>query len=145
MLMFGRRLHKPVSLHLLVTLLYLAVPLSANPQKLQFVTVHEETLRRYAVEVVNPSYPQRAVKRSAQGVAVIQLDVNEQGSVSRAEVLEAPDPLISEAVAAAVKKWKFKPPTIRGSAVPIRGKLTFYYMIKDGKGRVENPRQFRQS
>lgn len=139
------RLHKAIPLRFVVALLYLTVPLAASTQKLQFVTIHEETLRRYAVEVVKPSYPRRAIKRHAQGVVVVQLDVNEQGSVTKTEVLEAPDPLIGEAVAVAVNKWKFKPPTIRGNAVPVRGKLTFYYVIKNGKGRVEHPRQFRQS
>ena len=91
-----------------------------------------------------PSYPKRAIKRNAQGVAVVLLDVDERGDVTRAEVLEAPDPLIGEAVAAAVSRWKFKAPTLRGNAVPIRGKLTFYYVLAGAKGRVENPKQFKQ-
>jgi TonB family protein len=141
--MRARRLCSLIHVASLMALLCSIALSAASPQELRYVIINEETLRRYAVEVVMPSYPQRARRRNAQGVAVVQLDVNEQGGVAGADVLEAPDPLIREAVVQAVRQWKFKPPTIHGKAVSIRGKLTFYYVIKNGEGRVENPRQFK--
>ena len=141
--MRARRLRRFVSAVLLMALLCTAVLRAANQQGLRYVTVAEETLRGYALETVMPLYPQRARRRNVQGTAVVQLNVNEQGAVTGVEVLEAPDTLTRESVAQAVKQWRFKSPTIHGQAVSIRGKLTFYYVIKNGKGQVENPTQFK--
>lgn len=130
------------SISLLTLALNLAVIPTANSQTLQFVTVHESTLRKYATKVVMPSYPENARKRGAQGVVVAQVDVNEQGDVTKVEILEAPDPSIGEVVSDSIKRWKFKTPTIKGKAVRIKGKLTFYYKLENKVGRVENPRQY---
>ncbi|HEX8707131.1 MAG TPA: hypothetical protein VF723_02630 [Pyrinomonadaceae bacterium] len=77
-------LHKLIPVRLLIPLLFLTGPLVAHPQKLQFVTVHE------------------------------------QDNIAAVEVLDAPDPLIGQAVTNAVNKWKLNPPTLQGKAVPIR-------------------------
>lgn len=114
-------------------------------QTLKSVTVHETYLRKRATKTVTPGFPERAKKRGAQGVVVAQIDVNEQGEVAQVMVLEAPDPLIKEAVIKAIGQWRFNPPTIGGKPVRVRGKLTFYYVIERGKGRVDNPRQFNQA
>jgi protein TonB len=119
--------------------------LAWGSQTLKSVTVHETYLRKRATKTVTPGFPEQAKKRGAKGVVVAQLNVNERGEVARVEVLEAPDPLIKEAVIKAIEQWRFNPPTISGKPVRIRGKLTFYYVIERGKGRVDNPRQFNQA
>lgn len=129
-------------------LLPLFVSVGAQPvwglQTLKFVTVHETYLRKRATKTILPGFPEQAKKRGAKGVVVAQVNVNEQGEVAQVTVLEAPDPLIKEAVVKALERWRFDPPTIGGKPVRIRGKLTFYYVIERGKGRVDNPRQFNQ-
>lgn len=137
----GRLSHRIVAVSLTALLCWQVM--HASSQELRNVAVAEETLRSYAIEVVMPSYPSRTKRHHVRGVAVVHLDVNEKGDVVGVEVLEAPHPLVSQTVTEAVRQWKFKPPTIRGKAVPIRGKLTFYYVVKKGKGTVENPKQFR--
>ena len=114
-------------------------------QTLKSVTVHETYLRKRATRAITPGFPEQAKRRGAQGVVVAQINVNEQGEVAQVMVLEAPDPLIKEAVIKAIEQWRFNPPTISGKSVRIRGKLTFYYVIERGKGRVDNPRQFSQA
>ena len=117
----------------------------ARAQTPRYVVVTEATLRKYAVKLVLPDYPEASRQRHAKGVAVAQIDVDAQGSVKQAEVLESPDALTKEAVAAAVRQWQFKPATIGGKAVPISGKLTFYFVIERGKGRVKHPEQFTEN
>ena len=119
--------------------------LPAHGQLPRSVTVSEGTLRKYALKAVLPEFPEPARKRGVQGVAVAQLDVDAAGLVKQAAVLEAPDALIREAVATAVRQWQFKPATIGGKAVPIRGKLTFYFVIENGKGMVKSPAQLAQN
>jgi hypothetical protein len=68
-----------------------------------------------------------------------------KGDVTKVSILEAPADTIGDTVTQALKQWKFVPSKrMDGTPVNIRGKLTFYFEIdKDGKGRVENPKQFR--
>ena len=138
----GRK--RPSYSHIKLLLLSISVALSSvvSAQTIRSVTVTEVTLRKHALKVVMPKFPEAARRNRAQGVAVAQLEVNEQGDASRIEVLEAPDPSIEEAVKRALGEWRFKPASIGGKAVPLRGKLTFYYVIEKGKGRVKNPQQF---
>lgn len=90
-----------------------------------------------------PSYPQESIKRRAKGVAVAQIETNQEGDVSKVEILEAPDSMISTSVTEAVRQWKFRSSKIKdGPSVSVKGKLTFYFVIDDrGKARVENPKQ----
>jgi TonB family protein len=108
------------------------------------VSVTEFTLRKYAVKVVMPDFPSPSLKKKNEGVAVFQILVDKEGSVTSVNRLEAPDDWIARAVERILSKWKFKAPTIGGHPVPISGKLTFYFVIENGKGIVRNPKPFRQ-
>jgi TonB family protein len=64
--------------------------------------------------------------------------------VTEAVILESPADNIGAAVVDAIRQWKFKPSTVGGQPISVRGKLTFYFVIDaDGKGHVENPKQFQ--
>lgn len=99
--------------------------------------VSESTLRKAAIKTVMPSFPEESRKHKKTGIAVAFLHIDEKGNVGKVDTLDAPDPLIKEAVVSAIKQWVFKPTHFRGEPVKVQGKLTFYYII-DGKGaRVE--------
>jgi TonB family protein len=91
-----------------------------------------------------PVFPARALKNRSEGVTVFQIQVNKQGAVTSVDRLEAPDDSTAQAAERAIRKWKFQSPTIRGNPVPISGKLTFYFVIENGKGIVRNPKPFQQ-
>lgn len=105
-------------------------------------TVPEKTLRQFAKTVVMPIYPDIAQRNGVHGVAIAQLNIDEEGSVTNVEILEAPHESIGSAVVAAVKKWKFERPIddSTGKAVRLSGKLTFYFVIENGRGVVKNPK-----
>jgi len=106
--------------------------------------VGEDGMRKSAEKTVLPAYPEGAVKRAQQGVAVAEAQYDGKGVVTDASVLESPSPEIGQAVVDALRQWKFKPSTLDGKPVSVRGKLTFYFVIgEDGRGRVENPKQFQ--
>lgn len=108
------------------------------------VRVGEDGMRRSAEKTVMPVYPKETLKKEEQGVAVVEAQYNGKGEVTDAVVLEAPAPVMGEAAVAAVRQWKFKPSSLDGKPVSVRGKLTFYFVVdKDKKGRVENPKQFQ--
>jgi TonB family protein len=114
-------------------------------QNQQAIRVGEDGMRKSASKTVMPSYPDEALKKREQGVAVVELQYDAKGDVDSTTVLEAPSKSIGDAVARATKQWKFVPSKKEdGTPVSIRGKLTFYFEIdKDGKGLVQNPKQYR--
>lgn len=134
-----------ISLPLLSLLLFyttLTPPLAHGQQKPTVIRVSELSLRRAAIKTVMPAFPQESIAKRAKGVVVAELVFDPTGDVFRARILEAPDSLTGAAVLEAVKQWKFRPQSVQGSEVYIRGKLTFYYVINErGEGRVNNPRQ----
>lgn len=115
------------------------------PQNEEAIRVGEDGIRKSASKTLMPSYPAEALKKRAHGVAVIALQYDTRGDVVHTAVLETPSKSIGDAVELAVKQWKFVPSKKQdGTPVSVRGKLTFYFEIdKDGKGQVQNPRQFR--
>jgi TonB family protein len=107
--------------------------------------VHEAVLRKAATTVVMPLYPSSSRKRGTQGLAVVELTIDEQGKVLNVKVVESPDEDIGNAVTTAVRGWKFAPLSADGKPIQLNGKLSFYFTIKNGKGRVSNPRTFEGS
>lgn len=118
-----------------------SAPLAMGVQY-KVATVPEKTLRKFAKTVVMPQYPDASQRDGAQGVAVAQLDINEEGTVNKVEVLEAPDDAIANALVTALKMWTFQRPIEDSTNKPIRltGKLTFYFVIEKGRGVVRNPK-----
>ena len=94
----------------------------------------EISLRQMAVTSVTPEYPASSVKAGVSGIAVADVIAAATGIVQSIEVLEAPDQAIADAVRAALNQWKFS-----AFRYPMQAKLTFYFRIEQGKGRVLNP------
>ncbi len=131
------------SLSLLLLICFLSCLATAG-QATKVVNVDEAGIRRSAAKKTLPAFPEDSRKRRSQGVAVVRLEYDGNGTVVSVEVLEAPDSELGRAIADAVRQWTFKPSSIRGEPINIRGKLTFYCLIdRKGIGRVQNPKQFR--
>jgi Rhodanese-like domain len=121
----------------LVSFMFGALPLSLGTAPQQRVaTTSEVGLRQMAVTTVTPSYPEESVKAGTSGVAVAGVAAAAAGGAPTVEILEAPDAAIADAVRAALSKWKFPPVQFATSA-----RLTFYFRIEQGKGRVLNPQE----
>jgi TonB family protein len=121
------------------------LPTKESEQNELPIRVGEDGMRKSASRTVMPSYPEDALKKRQQGVAVVELEYDAKGDVVSSFILEAPSKSIGDAVVSAVKQWKFVPSKkTDGTPVSVRGKLTFYFEIdKEGNGRVQNPRQYR--
>jgi TonB family protein len=100
----------------------------------------EWAFRLNATRRVVPEYPAEALRAGAQGAVVLSLYHDGEGNASQIKVLQSPHPAISDAATEAAKQWKWRKFVSGGIARPVRGKLTFYFVIEDGEGRVENPR-----
>jgi TonB family protein len=101
----------------------------------------ERLLRQRVVVSDKPIYPSSSISAGAEGVAVSSVLVGADGLVQNVEILESPDRAIEEAVRKALEAWVFRAPESSGESGPRRmqGKITFYFRIEGGCGRVLSP------
>ncbi|MDB9997260.1 energy transducer TonB [Gammaproteobacteria bacterium] len=79
---------------------------------------------------ITPRYPRNALLKNQEGVVVIELLVDEGGSVVTAKIVNANPPGVFNAAAIqAVLKWKFKPRVLNGIAIQQRGLTTIEFII----------------
>ena len=95
------------------------------------------TRARY-LETMRPPYPQRAREMGWEGIVVLRVEVNPDGTVGGLAVYQASGhPVLDEAALTAVKRWRFAPPTdgaFTFSAVvdvPVRFDLREYGDLRD--------------
>jgi len=118
---------------------FVATP-TAIAQSTPQVRFSEGVFRRKAVKSVLPKFPAESFKKGSHGVAVAELSVDEKGDVESIKILDSPDEAIKQAVTDAANQWKFSPSKMKGAPIRLKGKLTFYFVIEGGRGRVENPK-----
>lgn len=64
----------------------------------------------WPIHRVEPKYPEKAVVEKLEGAVVLKFDVNIDGSVINAEVMNGEPAYVFDRVAlAALKQWKYKP------------------------------------
>jgi TonB family protein len=116
-------------------------PLPVEQGQPKFVKVGEFTIRRVATKKPLPAYPPESVAKKRTGVAVAAIRSDVNGQVIEARILEAPDDAIGTAVRDALRTWTIPPMMVRGGSEPheVTGKVTFYFQIVEGRGRVSNP------
>lgn len=79
---------------------------------------------------IAPRYPRKALIEGREGYVIVELLVDEKGSVISASVVEAkPSSIFNAAAIQAVLKWKFKPRVSGGVAVKQRGLTTIEFTI----------------
>jgi TonB family protein len=69
----------------------------------------EKANKPKVLERVNPKYPPLARKNGISGTVLLNVLVDRTGACRVVEVLESPDPLLSDAARDAVELWRFEP------------------------------------
>jgi TonB family protein len=77
---------------------------------------------------VEPPYPESALTKRIGGSVVVEVTVDEDGSVIAARALSGPDELRGAAVSAA-REWKFRPTALSGIPVKVIGTITFNFNL----------------
>jgi TonB-like protein len=99
----------------------------------------EKDFRSMAIERPMPAYPAESIIAKESGLTVAVVRTREDGAVSSVDVLEAPSGSIKAAVVAALSRWRFEVGKINGKPTGFMGKVSFYFVIRDGKAIVFNP------
>jgi TonB family protein len=77
---------------------------------------------------VRPEYPQTARTAKAQGVVVLEAQIERDGRVCSARVLRS-IPLLDQSAIDAVLRWRFTPAKVNGVAVPFIMTLTVNFTL----------------
>jgi TonB family protein len=88
------------------------------------IHVTEGDLLKAAVNKVQPEYPRMARQLRLAGRALIEVFVDTQGEVEKAEPISG-NPVLTGAAAAALKKWKFTPFKFDGKLTRVTGVVAF--------------------
>jgi TonB family protein len=123
---------------------FLRAALAQTPSErpFKFTSLGQLTIREQAIWKVDPTYPEDDIRMGVSGVAVAELDVDEKGSITDLEIVEAPSPSIEEAMAKAIRQWRFTPTILKRTGKPVgwHGKVTYYFVIENGRGAVYAPK-----
>jgi TonB family protein len=114
--------------------LTLVVPAVASAQ-----AERNELTARMIMTGPKPAYPSDLQAKKVTGVAVAGVVVSAGGRMTTVVVLQAPDPLMGDAVKNALAQWQRKPGIPDNTAWS--SKLTFYFQVRNGVGVVLNPEE----
>lgn len=79
------------------------------------------------VTTVAPQYAKEAEQKGVRGKVQVHFYIDENGAVRMPAVEESPDPYLSEIAIAAVREWRFAPPTARGEPVMVAARQEFNF------------------
>jgi hypothetical protein len=106
--------------------------------------IAEEGLRKtFATRIVDPTYPESAIRAKVTGIVVAQVCVPAGSKVvGTVRISTAPSPDLAEAVEQALAQWRFGPmwPAGRPSEfLPYNSKVVYYFIESDGQWLVRSP------
>jgi TonB family protein len=107
----------------------LSIAESAQMRPRQMIKVGGNALESNLIKKVDPIYPQIAKQSGISGIVVLQVTVDENGSVEQVKPISGP-PLLTPAAMAAVLRWKYKPSSIGGEAVAVLSTVTVAFRLK---------------
>ena len=86
-----------------------------------------ETVWNIAIEHPMPVYPQRDGKPTAEGLVVVEVEIDGSGSIVRSEVLESSNTVLAHTTTKSLRGWRF---TSSLDTTRI-GRLVFYFRVVD--------------
>ena len=81
------------------------------------------------LEKVEPVYSAAAKQAGVMGVVIVELTINERGTIDDARILKGLGYGLDEATIDAVKQWRFEPGTIDGRPVPVKFNITMNFRL----------------
>jgi hypothetical protein len=97
----------------------------------------EAMLRQSIIRKTIPPYPREAIKSGAQGRVIAAVVFDEDGNLSKVEVLEAPHTSIRQSVIDTLKDWKASRHSTSNGPINLVGWLSFDFSIQGDVGHVE--------
>ena len=99
------------------------------PRRDNAVRVSGKTTPPAKIHDVRPAYPRLAQSARVQGVVIIEGRIEQDGTVSHAQVLRS-IPLLDQAALDAVLQWRFTPTLVDGKPVPVIMTVTVNFSLR---------------
>lgn len=80
------------------------------------------------IKKVEPIYPEAAKQAGIEGVVILEVEIDEQGKVTRTTLLRSVPPL-DQAAIDAVKQWQYEPAIIDGKPTPLIFTVTVAFRL----------------
>jgi len=97
-----------------------------NPSTMQPIRVGGGVQQSKLIYKADPMYPDNARAVGLSGKVVLMATTDEKGMVSDVRVVEG-HPVLGDAAATAVKRWRYSPTFLNGEPVPITTKVTIAF------------------
>lgn len=94
--------------------------------------VGDHVTRPEKISGAAPVYTEAARKARVQGVVIIEAIIDEQGDVTKTNILKGLPLGLDQAAVEAVKTWKFKPAMFEGRPVKVYYTLTVNFKVEGG-------------
>ncbi len=89
-----------------------------------------DSTRLESIKAPRAPYPLKARQLKLQGQVMIGLVISESGDVESTEIVSG-EPMLAEAAAEAIKKWKFKPYFQNGQAVKVHTTMPYNFAFTE--------------
>jgi len=111
---------------------YIFVVVEPDPPRSRPVPFDEEAFTEpRKTRHVNPVYPKGAKEERVQGIVLLSVVVDAEGTPSDIRVLRSPDPRLSKAALESARQWRWEPArTAEGKAFPVYFTLTFNFKLQ---------------
>ncbi|HEV2827400.1 MAG TPA: TonB family protein [Pyrinomonadaceae bacterium] len=112
----------------------IAAPATVTPKddKLPTIRMSEEALRKAAIDLPQPQYPEAARLLGAAGTVEVQVLIDEKGEVTKASALSG-DALFTEVAAEAARKAKFSRAKLSPDPAKIYGVIKYTFSLPDAQ------------
>jgi TonB family protein len=112
----------------------ITAPAAATPKddKLPTIRISEEALRKAAIDLPQPQYPEAAKLLGAEGIVEVQVLVDGKGEVTKASALSG-DLLFTEVAAEAARKAKFSRAKLPTEQAKIYGVIKYTFKLPDSQ------------
>jgi iron complex outermembrane receptor protein len=117
----------------------LAVSIASSPRVAEAQGVSSEVRPPQVVERVDAIYPVSELGNHRHADVVLNVTVDAEGQVRKAEVIESGGPAMDEAARAAVLQWTFHPALRAGQPVASRIRVPFHFAPPSTSAEPEGP------
>jgi len=101
-------------------------PETSSPQR---VRVSGGVLQGLLVRKVDPEYPPEARAQNIQGIVLLRVRIDKEGSVSRLDIVSGP-PELHDAAMEAVRLWKYQPYMLNGQPVEVESQVQVNFTLE---------------
>jgi TonB family protein len=105
-------------------------PVTPKDDNLPTIRISEEALRKAAIDLPQPQYPEAARLLGAEGIVEVQVLVDEKGEVTKASALSG-DALFTEVAMEAARKAKFSRVKLSRKPANIYGVINYTFNLPD--------------